>query len=90
MDNRNLVTRLSAKLGKSKADVSKLLEGFTATVTACASEMDSVVIPSFGAFETTKTDERIAVDPATGKRMLYPPKVEISFRASNILKKKLK
>lgn len=90
MDNRNLVTRLSAKLGKSKVDVSNLLEGFTAVVTSCVSEMDAVVIPSFGAFETIKTDEHIAVNPSTGKRTLYPPKLEISFRASNILKKKLK
>ena len=90
MDNKKLVSRLSAKLGKSRDDVGKLLEGFTAVVTTATSEMDSIAIPGFGTFEPVKTEECIKTNPSNGKRCLYPPKMEMVFTASNILKKKLK
>lgn len=89
MDNKTLVTRLSAKLGKNRSDVSKLLEGFTSVVTSCAADLDAVAIPGFGSFDPVKIDEQVSINPDNGKRTLYPPKVEISFQASNILKKKI-
>ena len=89
MDNKSLVSILADKLGKSRSDISKLLEGLTQVVTTCAAEMDTVAIPGFGSFEPIKSDEYIAVNPDNGKRTLYPPQVEMGFHASSILKKKL-
>lgn len=89
MDNRALVSNLSVKLGKSRSDVTKLLEGLSQVVTACVCDLDGVAIPGFGSFEPKKTDEYIAVNSETGRRTLYPPRVEIVFNPSILLKKKI-
>lgn len=89
MDNKTLVARLATKLGKSKTDVSRLVEAFVGVVATRCAEMDSVSIPGFGTLEPVKHDEEIRVNPATGQRTLYPPKVEMSFQPSTILKNKL-
>lgn len=52
--------------------------------------MDSVSIQGFGTFEPRKKLERIAVNPATGKRMLIPPKIVLSFKPGINIKNKLK
>ena len=63
MDNKTLIMRLSAKLGKSRSDVSKLLDGFTSVATACATELDAVAIPGFGTFQPIKTEEHVKFSP---------------------------
>lgn len=90
MDNKKLVDKLSANMGRSKEDVSKLLEAFAGVLSARCSEMDSVQVPGFGTFEPKKRDERVMVHPSTGKRMLVPPKVVVGFKISNVLKAKIK
>lgn len=90
MDNRKLVSTLASKLGRSTDDISKLLDAFTNVVADKCGELDSIAIPSFGSFEPKKKNERIVVNPSTGKRMLVPPKVVMSFKISNVLKGKLK
>jgi DNA-binding protein HU-beta/integration host factor subunit alpha len=89
MDNKSLVAKLAVKLGKSKADVTKLLEGFTQVITSCASELDSVAIPGFGTFEAVKHDEYVETNSSSGKRTLFPPHVEMNFTPSTVLKKKI-
>jgi len=49
--------------------------------------MDDVAIPGFGTFNAIKTDEYVAVDSATGQRMLMPPCVKASLRVGSGLKK---
>ena len=89
MDNRTLVARVAAKLGKTKTEVGALVDAFVATVSTQCGEMDSVSIPGFGTFEPVKHEEEIRTDADTGKRMLFPPSVELRFEPSNILKGKL-
>ena len=90
MDNKKLIDKISTNLGRSKEDVSKLLEAFAGVLRERCSEMDSVQVPGFGTFEPKKRDERVMVQPSTGKRMLVPPKVVVGFKISNVLKAKLK
>ena len=89
MDNRTLVARLATKLGKSKTDVGVLMDAFVTAIRTQCGEMDSVSVPGFGTFEPVKHEEEIRTDLDTGKRMLYPPTVELRFVPSNILKGKL-
>ena len=49
----------------------------------------SMLTPFKGHPFQVKHDEEIRVNPATGQRTLYPPKVEMSFQPSTILKNKL-
>ena len=90
MDNKSLVETLAKRLNRSQSDVEKLLEAFIAAVKGRCGDLDSVAIPGFGTFEAKKRLERISLNPATGKRMLIPPKITLSFKPSALLKNKLR
>lgn len=89
MDNKKLVETLASNLGRSADDVNKLLEGLSGVLRSRCGELDSVSVPGFGTFEPRKRNERVMVNPQTGKRMLVPPKIVLGFKVSNILKSKL-
>lgn len=90
MDNKKLIETIAANLGRSTKDVSKLVEALAGVLSTRCGELDSVYVPGFGTFEPKKRNERVMVHPATGKRMLVPPKVVLGFKVSNVLKTKLK
>ena len=90
MDNKELVERLSEKLGRSKADINKLIGALAEVVKTKASELDSIAVPGFGTFEAKKKNERVVTNPSSGKRMLVPPKITLGFKVSNVIKSKLK
>lgn len=90
MDNKKLVETLATKLGRSADDVNKLLEGLAGVLRTRCRDLDSVILPGFGTFEPRKRNERVMVNPKTGKRMLVPPKIVLGFKVSNVLKSKLK
>ena len=41
---------------------------------------DNVTIANFGTFEPKKRMERVIVNPASGQRMLVPPKNVLAFK----------
>jgi len=90
MDNKKLVETVATNLGRTTEDVNKLMEAFAGVLRTRCAEMDSVVVPGFGTFEPKKRNERVMVNPKTGKRMLVPPKVTVGFKVSKVLKAKLK
>lgn len=90
MDNKQLIEAVATKMGRSTQDVGKLLEALAGVLRTRCSDMDSVHVPSFGTFEPKKRNERVIVQPSTGKRMLVPPKVVLGFKVSNVLKTKIK
>ena len=90
MDNKQLQETLAKRMGRDNADISKLLEALVTTIKDRCSELDSIAIPGFGTFEAKKKLERIVVNPGTGKRMLVPPKITLSFKPSALLKSKIK
>ncbi len=90
MDNKKLIETVASNLGRSTADVGKLVDALAGVLRTRCGEMDSVVVPGFGTFEPKKRDERVMIHPSTGKRMLVPPKITLNFKVSNLLKAKLK
>ncbi len=90
MDNKKLIETVAANLGRSKADVGKLVDALAGVMRTRCGELDSVVVPGFGTFEPKKRNERVMIHPSTGKRMLVPPKLVLGFKVSNVLKAKLK
>ena len=58
-------------------------------VLAGSVNLDIIAIPGFGEFEALRKEEYISVDDATGKKVLYPPCIEVNFNASSLLKKKM-
>ncbi|MBQ3960140.1 MAG: HU family DNA-binding protein [Muribaculaceae bacterium] len=90
MDNKQLVTHLTQKLGRNRADVTKLLDALAHVVTERCGELDSIAVPGFGTFIGEKHNEQVTVDNVTGKRMLVPPRVELRFEMSRVLKNRMK
>lgn len=90
MDNKTLIDILSNKLDIPKETVGALIEGLTGVLGECGSHLDTVAIQGFGSFESKKRLERIALHPASGKRLLIPPKIVINFKPSVSLKQKIR
>lgn len=90
MDNKTLTDTLSGRLNISRETVAELVEGLCGVIGECGSELDMVNIAGFGTFEPKKRAERVALHPASGKRLLIPPKVVMSFKPSGALKQKVK
>ena len=89
MDKRTLIEILSDRLNQDKEKVSGMIDAMRDCIAESGRNLDSVAFPAFGSFESKKRNERIALHPATGKRLLIPPKIVISFKSSNILKQKV-
>lgn len=90
MDNKTLIDNLSKRLDISRETVGSLIEGLSQVVGECGAELDSVSIPTFGNFEPRKRLERVALHPASGKRLLVPPKIVLTFKPSVQLKQKIR
>ena len=89
MLHKELVDKLSKSLGRNKSDINKLLEALGNVVVERCSELDSISVPRLGTIEAVKHNESIDIDSSTGKRTLMPPRVEMQFTISNVLKKRL-
>ena len=89
MDNKTFVQELSSRLDISLASVNSLIEGMSNEVSELAANLDGLVVPGFGIFEPRLREERVAVHPASGKRLLVPPRIYLSFKASPVLKQKI-
>lgn len=90
MDNKTLVDTLSKKLDVSQDTVGRLIEGLANCLGECSTSLSIVSIAGFGSFEARKRLERVAVHPASGKRLLIPPKVVLNFKSSPALKRRIK
>ena len=89
MDNKAYIHAMATKLGCSADDVNRLTDGFAAILRRECAEQNRVAIPGFGSFEGIKRDEEIRRNPATGKRMLFPPCIEVKFKPSAMLNKRV-
>lgn len=89
MDNKTIIDNISQELEMKKEDVRKLLSCFGNILVDSCIDGDMLVIPGFGQFEPRKKQERIAVHPSSGKRLLIPPKLVVSFKPSAVLKSRI-
>jgi nucleoid DNA-binding protein len=90
MNFAELTAALSQKLQLSKTEVGQRMDDTVAVITAELAKSNSVSLGNLGNLEVIKRNERISVHPASGKKMLIPPKLVIKFKISNPLKDKLK
>ena len=89
MQHKELTEKLSKSLGRNKSDINKLMEALSNVVVERCSELDSISVPRFGTLEAVKHNETVEINEETGKRILMPPRVEMKYTASNVLKKRL-
>ncbi len=89
MDNKTLIDTLSKKLNIPQATTMKLIDGLAVSLGECGAQLDSVAVAGFGTFEPRKRMERVALHPASGKRLLIPPKIVLNFKSSSNLKQRV-
>lgn len=90
MDNKTFIDTLGKRINADRQETSEMLGAFCEVITECALDGDSVTFPGFGNFEPRKRNEWVSVHPSTGKRMLIPPKITLSFKPSTLLKQKVR
>ena len=88
MNSTDLAKQLSKRLQITKADAEKRLELLSTIITEKLQESKTVSIVNFGNLEVKKRSERISVHPATGKKMIIPPKLVVKFKPATSLTKK--
>lgn len=89
LDNKTFITRLSKRLNREPAEVSTLVEGLCVVIREAGADLDSIAVPGFGTFKSSKTEERVVTDEASGERTLLPPAIALEFQPSIVLRKKL-
>lgn len=90
MDTKALSAELARRLNREEDDINMLCTELGAIIADIAADGGSVAIPTFGSFEPKKRAERVSVHPASGKRILIPPKLSLVFKPSASLKSKVK
>ena len=90
MDTKALLDIIIEKTGIDTSTAESLLDSLVEVIGSECSDMNSIALPGFGSFEPKKRQERVAVHPSSGRRMLIPPKITLSFRPSALLKQKVK
>lgn len=89
MDNKTFVEELSRRLDISLVSVNSMIEGLCQEVAKSAVDLDEIVVPGFGVFEPKLREERIALHPVSGHRLLVPPRLYLNFKQSPVIKQKL-
>jgi DNA-binding protein HU-beta/integration host factor subunit alpha len=90
MNNKEFIAELASRTGFSAKDTQTLVNNIVNAMGDAFQEDNTVLVPNFGVFETKKKLERIMVNPASGQRMLVPPKLVLNFKPTQTLKDKLK
>ena len=90
MNNKDFISELSAKMGRSSKETSDLVASLLSEMTRQLEEGNTVYIQGFGTFEVKKKIERISVNPVSKQRMLVPPKLVLSYKPSASMKDKFK
>lgn len=89
MDEIDFPQLLSEKMNLDRKTVDTLLESLSKVLLDSVESMTSVAIPSFGTFTPVKYKEEIRTDLSTGKRMMFPPHIDMEFQPAASLRKKV-
>ena len=90
MNNKEFIAELSSSMGMNAKDTQKMMNDFIEELSCCFDESKDVALHGFGVFELKNRKERIIMNPSSGKKMLVPPKLSLSFKLSETLKNKIK
>ena len=90
MNNKEFIAELASRTGFSAKDTQTLVNNIVNAMGDAFQEDNTVLVPNFGVFETKKKMERIMVNPASGQRMLVPPKLVLNFKPNQTWRDKLK
>ncbi len=86
MSKQELVEKMAAKAGLTKADAARALDAFTESVKEALKGGDKVSLVGFGTFATSKRAAREGRNPRTGETVKIDARVAVTFKAGSKLK----
>lgn len=89
MNSDEFMNLLSERTGCDEKKVSRMVSSVTDIIVGGLQDGRTVLLQDFGTFEVKKKLEKIVVNPSTGKRKLFPPKLVVGFRPCPMLKEKV-
>ena len=90
MTKKELVAYVTEKANLSKKDAEIAVNSVFDGITEALKTDGKIQLVGFGSFEVKKKLERVMVNPTTKQRLLVPPKLVLTFKASQLLKDKVK
>lgn len=86
MNNKEFTAELAKRVDRTNKETTAFINSLLQEMSTRWTEGDSITILNFGTFEVKKKTERVSVNPTTKQRMLIPPKLVLTFRASQNMK----
>ncbi len=90
MNNKEFIAELARRTGYTCDDTQKLVNTIVDAMSDELQEGNMWSISGFGSFDVKKRLERIVVNPASGQRMLVPPKLILNFKPVASVKERIK
>ena len=90
MEYKEFLTKLQKRVKKDKQATDKLSATIVMVLKEECSDMNTISVKGFGNFEPKKKLEREIYNPATGSKMLIPPKIVLTFKPSTAIKNQIK
>lgn len=78
-----------SEVGLSRKDSSEILDMMIEEIKSALADGEDVKLSSFGTFSLRRKNARIGRNPKTGVEATISPRTVISFKASQLLRKKL-
>lgn len=84
-----LANAVNKYIGLSHNESAQLVSSVLEEVASCLEQGESVKLSSFGTFSVHSKNERIGRNPKTGVEARISPRRVLSFRPSNLMKKRI-
>jgi DNA-binding protein HU-beta len=89
MKKRDLVERVSERVGISKRSADEVVSAFVNSITESLSKGERVVLMGFGSFMIRERAKRKGRNPKTGKELTIPARKVVRFYPGNEMWKKI-
>ncbi|MCH9611833.1 MAG: DNA-binding protein HU [Chlamydiia bacterium] len=86
MNKQELIDALSDETGFTKADATRFLQAYTATVSKSLKKGKDIQLVGFGTFKVTKRKARKGRNPQTGEELKIPSRKVPAFRPGKALR----
>jgi DNA-binding protein HU-beta len=90
MTKADLVAKVAADAGLTRAIAEKAVNSLVAVVTEALAAGEKITLVGFGTFEVAKRSEREGRNPRTGETLKIPPSKVVKFRVGSKLKDEVK
>ena len=90
MNKSELIEKIAAEAGTSKAQAGAMLDAFVSAITSSLKKKKPVTLVGFGTFDVSKRKAREGRNPATGETIKIKAQTVPKFKAGKALKDAVK